>query len=94
MTADDLLVCLLEYDSASASSQLFAREGLPALTAEQFSPESMQRALPGQSGAQEFFHVGDRSFCLYVVIGSHARRRSAVEAVNRVLADVVISPDS
>lgn len=92
MTSDDLLVCLVEYDSGSASSELFAREGLPVLTADQFSPESMQRALPGQSGMQEFFNVEGRAFCLYVVLGSHARRRASVDAVNQLLADIEIAP--
>ncbi len=92
MTPDDLLVCLLEYDRASADTVLFEREGVPVLTAEAFSPESMQRALPGQSGVQEFFSVEGRAFCLYVVLGSHARRRASVDLVNALLADLVIAP--
>lgn len=92
MHAGDLLVCLIEYDRASASSELYAREGLPTIQPDQFSPESMQRALPGQSGTQEFFHVGDRAFCLYVVLGSHARRREAADTVNAFLRDLSIDP--
>lgn len=91
MRADDLLVCVVEYDRASSSSELFASEGVPTVTPDDFSPESMQRALPGQSGAQRFFHVGDRAFCLYVVLGAHARRAASVDAVNEVLAGLDLS---
>ena len=92
MTADDVLVCLIEFDRGSAGTALYAREGIPVLTPDAFSPESMQRALPGQSGAQEFFSVGGRAFCVYVVLGSHTRRAETVEIVNQLLATTQITP--
>lgn len=92
MAAEDLLVCLIEYDNASASSELFSSEGLPTLSPDQFSPESMQRSLPGQSGTQEFFNIGGRAFCIYVVLGSHARRQATIDRINQVIAGIEIEP--
>jgi hypothetical protein len=52
----------------------------------------MQRPLPGQSGAQFFFTEAGRAFCLYVVLGSHARRRQLVPEVNLVLSALSVTP--
>ena len=38
----------------------------------------MQRPLPGMSASQHFFSSGGRGFCLFTVIGSHARRMATV----------------
>lgn len=84
------LVVLVEYDPASAKTALFARRGLPRLRPEQFSPATLQRALPGQAGSQSFFSVNRRAFCLYVVLGSYDRRKTLVPMVNSVLEAVVI----
>ena len=35
-----------------------------------FDRNSLQRAVPGQSGLQQFFTHRGRAFCLYVVLGS------------------------
>jgi hypothetical protein len=48
---------------------LYAPRGVPALSGEDFAPETMLRALPGQAGAQRFFTEAGRPFCLYAVIG-------------------------
>lgn len=74
MGATHILVNLVEYDDASRGTALFAAVGVPVLTPRDFDPATMQRTLEGQSGAQRFFTVGDRPFCLYVVLGSHLRR--------------------
>ena len=62
------------------------------LTADDFSPTVMQRAIPGQAGCQFFFNEGGRAFCLYAVIGSYAQRATLVAKVNAVLATVQIDP--
>jgi hypothetical protein len=85
MRPDDVLVTLVEFDAASAQTPLFARDRVPRPRAADFHPAQLQRTLPGQSGAQWFFHVGDRAFCLYVVLGSHARRARLVPAVQHLL---------
>jgi hypothetical protein len=90
---DDVFVVLFEYDPSSADAALFRSAGLPrTLTADDFSPNVMQRAIRGQAGVQKFFHDQGRAFCLYVVIGSFARRKELVKRVNEVLATLTIEP--
>jgi uncharacterized surface protein with fasciclin (FAS1) repeats len=84
---DDALIVVFEYDAASASQPLFAREGFPrVLEPGDFSPSVLQRTIRGQAGAQIFFHDGGRAFCLYVVLGGYNNRVKVVAAVNKVLA--------
>jgi hypothetical protein len=90
MRADDAFVALVEYDAASAHTPLFERRGLPHPGAADFDPRGLQRTLPGQSGAQWFFHTGDRAFCLYVVLGSHTRRARLVPHVHTLLDNLSI----
>lgn len=75
MGDDDVFITVFEHDPAAAHSPLFARQGRPTrLPPDDFQPNALQRVLPGQSGLQVFFTENDRAFCLYVVLGSHARR--------------------
>jgi hypothetical protein len=85
MGPDDIFVSVFEYDAASAGTALFASAGIPRLDDGDFSPSTLQRGIPGHSGCQRFFHVGDRAFCLYVVLGSHRFRTRLVRRVNAVL---------
>ena len=86
MGPDDVLVVLFEYAPESAGEALFAREGIPVPQAEDFDRRALQRTLPGQSGWQSFFSYGGRAFCLYVVLGSHHRRRLLLPHVHALLA--------
>lgn len=90
MAADDIFISLFEYDAAAAGTPLFAAEGVPVLDDADFSPSTLQRAFPGHSGCQRFFHVGDRAFCLYVVLGTHRFRTRLVRRVNTVLTGLRI----
>ncbi len=92
MKADDLLVVLFEYGPESVGTALFSRSGIPRVAASDFAPNNMQRPIAGQSGAQYFFHESGRAFCLYVVLGAHARRQELVPEVNQVLAGLTIAP--
>jgi hypothetical protein len=90
---DDALVVLVEYEPASAGTALFAAQGLPrALDPELFSPNALQRSLPGQAGLQLFFSEQGRALCLYVVLGSYSRRHEVVPRVDTVLASLQIEP--
>lgn len=87
--SDDVFVALVEFDAADADQGLFAKQGMPRLAPSQFSPNRLPRVLPGRSAAQHFFSDGGRAFCLYVVLGSHARRMALVpraEAVTRTVS--------
>ncbi|MDP8958720.1 MAG: hypothetical protein M3N51_05870 [Actinomycetota bacterium] len=75
MGPGDVFVSLVEYDPEAAHTALFARRGMPReLAPESFGPNRLQRAIPGQAGAQFFFSEQGRAFCLYVVLGSFADR--------------------
>jgi hypothetical protein len=90
MGAGNVLVVLVEYDAESARTPLFANARMPRPRAADFHPAKLQRVLPGQSGGQWFFHLGNRAFCLYVVLGSHTRRARLVPEVHRLLDRLTI----
>jgi hypothetical protein len=87
---DDVLVALVEYDEASATTALFRRRGFPKPTAADFHPRGLQRTIPGQSGAQWFFNARGRAFCLYVVLGSHSRRALLMPKVRELLDNLLV----
>ncbi len=89
----DVFVVLFEHEPEASAAALFRAAGLPrTLTARDFDPTTLRRGIAGQSGHQAFFHEPGRAFCLYVVLGSHARRARLVPEVNRVLATVTFAP--
>ncbi|HEY3534850.1 MAG TPA: hypothetical protein VGK60_04725 [Pedococcus sp.] len=85
---DDIFVALVDYGTEVADQGLFEKQGVPRLAPSQFAPNRLQRPLPGLSASQHFFSSGGRAFCLFTVIGSHARRMASVrraEALVRTL---------
>lgn len=90
MGPDGIFLSLFEFASESAGKALFGSDGLPTVRADDFAPHTMQRPLPGQSGAQYFFSMKGRPFCLYIALGSHVRRRQLVPEINQVLGSVSI----
>jgi hypothetical protein len=94
MVAQDIFVSLLEFHPDAARTPLFAVQGSPqALSSDDFRAGALQRTLPGQSGCQRFFSVAGRAFCLYVVLGSHARRHLLVPTVNALLESLEIAAE-
>lgn len=94
MTATDVLITLVEFHPDATATALFATPGPPrALTSDDFGAQSLQRVLTGQSGCQRFFSASGRAFCLYVVLGSHARRHLLVPVVNALLETLEITPE-
>jgi hypothetical protein len=88
----DVFVVLFEYEPDAVETALFRSEGLPRdLALRSFEPSTLRRAIAGQSAHQAFFQEAGRAFCLYVVLGAHARRAALVPLVNRVLAGVRIA---
>ena len=91
MGSEDVFVTLVEFQSGNANNGLFARRGLPLpVSAGDFSPRAMPRPIPGQAGAQFFFSLGERAFCLFVVIGSYADRERLVPMVNEVVRTITV----
>lgn len=91
MTNLDLLVIVMEHGHHSATTALFASSGIPRLQVDDVSTTCLQRLIEGQGGAQKFFNVAGRAFCLYVVFGSHARRARTIPVVNAILDSLTIT---
>ena len=85
LSQDDIFVSLFEHEPAATSTPLFASRKRPVPTPDDFSHAGLQRSIAGQSGRQYFFQEGGRAFCLYVVLGSHARRAALVRTARTVL---------
>lgn len=89
---DDVFVAVLELEPEQAGSEFVRRQGMPrTLSPNRYSPDTMQRTIHGQSGVQVFFAEGGRAFCLYVVLGNHARRNELARRVNDILASITIT---
>lgn len=87
MGPDDVLVVLVDFGPAAATTAAFsASKGIPEIAVSDFDPATLQRTIAGQSGTQKFFNDGGRAFCLYVVLGSHARRVALVPEARRLIA--------
>ena len=91
MGGSDVLVCLLEHEPEAAGHRpLRCTRGCRAWLPAMFSPQTMQRAIAGMSGAQHFFQVAGRPFCLYVVVGSRTTRGPLVAAADDVARSIRI----
>jgi hypothetical protein len=91
MTNTDLLVVLMEHGAQSVGTALFEATGIPRLTVDDVSETRLQRLIEGQGGAQRFFTVNGRTFCLYVVFGSFGRRGRTIPVVNDILKTLTIT---
>ena len=93
MTDADVLVVLFEFGPESAGTALFRRKGIPTrLTPNMFSPQALQRAIPGQAGCQLFFTEADRAFCCYTVLGRQSTAARVLPQANATLSATRISP--
>ena len=90
----NVFIALNEYGPECVDTPLFARlDQVPqALTAGQFSPNQLQRAIPGQAGLQRFFTVNGRAFVLFVVLGGAGNASALVPQANAVLSAVTVTP--
>jgi len=93
MGPSDVFATLFEYGPESVGTALFAQQGRPAALAESdFSPMTLRRGIPGQSGTQWFFTESGRPFSFYAVLGSHSLRSALVPHVNTLLSSLTLSP--
>ena len=88
---DDVFVALVDYGAEVADQGLFENQGMPRLAPSQFGPNRLQRPLPGMSASQHFFSSGGRAFCLFTVVGSHARRMASVRRAAAMVATIRIT---
>jgi len=91
MGPQHVFLSLVEFDSAEATTPLFAKPRPDRLSVGEFGPERLQRTLPGQAGAQFFFAERGRAFCLYVVLGSYAGRDSLVPRANEIFQTMEVT---
>lgn len=88
-----LLVVLVEYGADSAGTALFAPvSSMPRLTSRMFSPQALQRVQRGQAGAQRFFTLNGRAFCLYAVVGDQREVGTMAPTVNDVTRQIEVTP--
>lgn len=93
MTDTDVLVVLFEFGPESVGTPLFRRRGIPTrLTPNMFSPQALQRAIPGQAGCQVFFTEAGRAFCCYTVLGRQAAAARVLPQANATLSATRIRP--
>ena len=93
MGPGDVFVALVEFAPAAARTALFAARGWPRpLTGDDFSRTALQHALAGQAGAQRWFTVAGRPWCLYAVIGAWERRASLAARANGFVRTVTVAP--
>lgn len=94
MGTGHLLVCLVEYGPDSVDTALFPTVGrVPRLTARMFSDKALQRVQRGQAGAQRFFTLNGRAFCLYSVVGDQRDAGGLAPTVNDVTARISVAPE-
>lgn len=87
-----VFIALVEYDPEATATPLFATVGLPSgISGAQFHTNTLQRGVAGQAGAQWFFQVSGRAFCLYVVLGAHADRWRLATIASRVVQTIEVS---
>jgi hypothetical protein len=89
---DDAFIAMLEYDDRDADKVLFRLPRLPVPKPSDFSPDVLQRTRADNTGAQWFFSVSGRPFCLHAVLGSHARRAPGATKVAQLLSGLTVGP--
>jgi hypothetical protein len=88
LRAGHAFLSVLEFGAESAGTNLFGDTTVPVLTNDSFDVNRLQRGIPGQSGAQEFFTRNGRPYSLYVVLGEHLNRFRLVPVLNDILRSI------
>lgn len=87
----DLFLSAVEFGPDAAGTALFRElPAVPRFTPQAFDPNRLQRAIAGQAGAQRFFTVAGRAFCLYVVLGAFLNRVDLSARANDVISTLRI----
>jgi hypothetical protein len=93
MGSGHLLVAVVEYGDDSVDTAVFPRvDRVPRLTAKMFSTQALQRIQRGQAGAQRFFTLNGRAFCLYAVVGDQRDSVRMARSANDVTAQIEVTP--
>lgn len=93
MGSGHVLVVLVEYGPDSVGTALFPEvRRVPRLTAKMFSSQALQRVQRGQAGAQRFFTLNGRAFCLYTVVGDQRDATDLARATNDLTTQIEVTP--
>lgn len=93
MGSGHVLVVLVEYGPDSVGTALFPTVSrVPRLTARMFSSQALQRVQRGQAGAQRFFTLNGRAFCLYTVVGDQRDAADLSRATNDLTTRIEVTP--
>jgi hypothetical protein len=97
MPAGASFLVLTEYRPGAGlepGEGLFASRKVPtALDPTAFSSRGLAHPRPGQAGAQHFFTVAGRPFCLYVVVsGPRSERRRQLGVLGHMLRSLRVQP--
>lgn len=93
MGTGHLLVVLVEYGPDSVGTALFPTvSSVPRLTGRMFSSQGLQRVQRGQAGAQRFFTLNGRAFCLYAVAGDQREVGPMATTTNDVTGRIQVTP--
>ena len=84
MHSGNMFLAVLEFGQECLGTALYDA-ARPQVEPRRFSPNGLQRILPGQCGAQYFFTEKGRPMCLYVVLGSQTDLVRSSARVNAVL---------
>ncbi|WCO68842.1 hypothetical protein PO878_08910 [Iamia majanohamensis] len=93
MGTGHVLVAVVEYGPDSAGTALFPTVSrVPRLTTRMFSTQALQRVQRGQAGAQRFFTLNGRAFCLYVVLGDQRDAAELTPRTNDLTSQIEVTP--
>ncbi len=93
MGTGHLLVVVVEYGADSVGTALFPTVSrVPRLTTRMFSTQALQRVQRGQAGAQRFFTLNGRAFCLYTVLGDQRDASTLTPTANDVTGQIQVTP--
>jgi hypothetical protein len=91
LTDRDVFISLVEFGSEAVGSNLYpVVDVIPVVSPDMFHSHQLQRRIRGQAGTQVFFTYSARAFCLYVVIGSFARRAALSDRANQLIAGLTL----
>jgi hypothetical protein len=83
---------LVEYGPDSVGTVLYPTvSSVPRLTGRMFSSQGLQRVQRGQAGAQRFFTLNGRAFCLYAVVGDQREANPMATSANDVTRQIAVT---
>lgn len=93
MGTGHVMVAVVEYGPDSVGTALFPTVSrVPRLSARMFSSQALQRVQRGQAGAQRFFTLNGRAFCLYVVLGDQRDAAALTPPTNEITSQIEVTP--